>query len=248
MSCKCVAVEGNIGAGKTTLVHALRSLGHATQNEEVNTPFLKHLYTHKDSAFAFQIYMLMCRVHVLTLHARTETPLYIDRSLFGDRCFAIVNYMLRNISAAEFDLYTAISNEKGGVDEHVIYLHTPYEVCYGRMQSRGRDAERGVSLDYLRLVEDVSIMELLLRAKNGGALTVLFNNDSDAVNSIHQPQCSNTRVTFADEHGTDRDAITLAFRLNAYPHEAPNLSVEFKTAVLNAFKLGQNICLEVSHE
>jgi deoxyadenosine/deoxycytidine kinase len=160
-----LALEGNIGAGKSTF---LKMLGNYFNAQLVPEPheqwqqvgggnLLDHFY--KDTkrwAYTFQTYAFVTRVVAQQEQARTNTkPLQIlERSVFSDRyCFAQNAYELGFLETLEWQLYqewfswlvTGFTQKP----DAFIYIRTTPEVCYNRINKRSRSEESGVSMAYL---------------------------------------------------------------------------------------------------
>ncbi len=102
-----IILEGNIGAGKTTLAHkisaAIKLLGLKSQTHEEpasgTNPFLDDYYKDpKATAFKMQMFMLAKRFRT-TMNAQCNAAdgggwHVLDRSYYGDICFANVQRKL----------------------------------------------------------------------------------------------------------------------------------------------------------
>ncbi|MHA2031854.1 MAG: deoxynucleoside kinase [Candidatus Kariarchaeaceae archaeon] len=162
-------VEGNIGAGKTTLSHILeKELGYRGFYEPVDSnPYLQDFYEDpKRWAFPMQIEMLHRRYAMQQL-AAFECTTYsqfhgaiIDRGLPGDRVFAKIHTDEGNISQREWETYEKCYNimtRSLTPPSLMIYLDVDPKECYYRARSRARDQEAGVEdqkfYDYLFKLE-----------------------------------------------------------------------------------------------
>lgn len=162
-------VEGNIGAGKTTLSHILeKEFGFRGFYEPVDSnPYLQDFYEDpKRWAFPMQIEMLHRRYAIQQL-AAFECTVYsdyhgavIDRGLPGDRVFAKIHTDEGNISHREWDTYEKCYNimtRSLTPPSLLIYLDVDPKECYYRARKRARDQESGVEdqefYDYLFKLE-----------------------------------------------------------------------------------------------
>ena len=159
-------VEGLIAAGKTTLVKILAELlGYRALYEPVTDEELLHLFYRdpKRWAFAFQIEMARRRgtLHELAILESqvVGTPwkgTIIDRGLPGDHVFASLHHANGNITDVEWRIYEELYRKWMFVPNiqptMLIYLDVEPEVALARIQERGREAEKGVDIDYLRAV------------------------------------------------------------------------------------------------
>jgi len=158
-------LEGIISSGKTTFANKVGSrLNYRVFKEPVDPEHLTRFY--KDPAryaFNFQIYLLHKRIGIQMLAA--SESLYsdayrgaiVDRSLFGDACFAGMHHDAGNIDDLDWQAYQqALSNMKFMIwpPTTLIYLRVQPEVAYERIQRRMQEENRafegGVDLSYLR--------------------------------------------------------------------------------------------------
>lgn len=164
-----VIIEGNIGAGKSTfaiaLARAIERLGgrsgYILEPDEKSNPFLKFYYNDPARwAYTIQSYLLMKR-HRATVTAQCDARVYdkimiLDRSYFGDVCFAMVQKEKGFFTDEEFNAYLELYQDTNG-DIHTpqvaIFLHVPVEQCNERIKTRARDCEKSVDPDYLRALQ-----------------------------------------------------------------------------------------------
>jgi len=151
-----IAVAGNIGVGKSTLVHLLSErLGWAPFYEpEAENPYLPDFYRDMRAwAFHSQVFFLSHRLrihHRLMLH---PTSVVQDRSVYEDaEIFARNLYLQGHMAERDWQTY------RGLYDALVTFLPPPDLVFYlrasvptlqARIARRGRDYERGISAEYL---------------------------------------------------------------------------------------------------
>ena len=153
-----IAIEGVIGAGKTSLTKVLSNKMHAgTIYEEFEeNPFLTKFYADpKKYAFHTQMYFLMSRYRKQREIAQIDlfnSRVITDYLFVKDRIFAEVN-----LSEEEFALYDkiyAILAVDVPRPDLVIYLQAGPEALYKRIRQRGRAYERDIEFDYIeRLCE-----------------------------------------------------------------------------------------------
>jgi deoxyguanosine kinase len=153
-----IAIEGVIGAGKTSLTKVLANKLHAgTVFEEFEeNPFLTKFYAdRKKYAFHTQIYFLMSRYRKQREVAQIDlfnSRLITDYLFVKDRIFAEVN-----LSDEEFALYDKIYSILA-VDvprpDLVIYLQADPEMLYKRIKQRGRAYERDIEFEYIERLSE----------------------------------------------------------------------------------------------
>lgn len=153
-----VAVEGLIGAGKTTLARRLAAEwnGRLVLEEFDDNPFLARFYEDPERyAFSVELSFLAQRYH--QLKRTTEQDLFstctvADYSLGKSMIFAGVT--LPADEAALFtDLYRIMYADlpRPGL---VIYLHLPMPRVLERIKQRGRSYEQAIDPAYLARLQD----------------------------------------------------------------------------------------------
>ena len=156
-----VAIAGNIGAGKSTLVARLsQRLGWLPFYEAVGeNPYLADFYRDMGRwSFQSQVFFLARQLrHHLAL-TRHPTSVIQDRCIYEDaEVFAANLHLQGTLSDRDYavyrDLYEALLQYLPPPDL-VIYLRASVDSLLARIASRGRDYERDISPTYLaRLTE-----------------------------------------------------------------------------------------------
>ncbi|MEO0215620.1 MAG: deoxynucleoside kinase [candidate division WOR-3 bacterium] len=148
-----IAVEGVIGAGKTTLAQELANKLHAglILEEFEDNPFLSKFYANpRQYAFHTQIYFLLSRYRQQRKIAQMDlfhSRIVSDYLFAKDRIFAEVN-----LSEEEFSLYEKIYllvEKEIPHPDIVIYLQSPPDILYKRIKQRNRSFEREIEYEYL---------------------------------------------------------------------------------------------------
>lgn len=164
-----VLLEGNIGAGKTTVGRKIAQSGlfsfieepTAVWREGFAANMLELFYSDTSRwAFTFQICAFVTRaktwdeVHRLTSSQRVilERSIYCDRYVFAENCFRTGLF-----TEAEYQLYRGMWDftvaQYCDEPDVILYLRTPAEVCLQRISERARAEEAGIPLDYLLQLE-----------------------------------------------------------------------------------------------
>lgn len=183
-----VLLEGNIGAGKTTVGRTIADSGHMGFVEEPTSVWQEGFASnmldlfYKDThrwAFTFQILAFVTRaktwheVWQQTNHNQVilERSIYCDRYVFAENC-----YRTGLFSETEYQLYCRMWDfvVPQFVDEPnaILYLRTPAEVCQERIAARARSEETGIPLTYLQELEQLHDSWLLENPK-----TILLNGE-----------------------------------------------------------------------
>lgn len=152
-----IAVAGNIGVGKSTLVRLLsQRLGWKAFFEPVTeNPYLVDFYSDmRRWAFHSQIFFLIQRLRAHRQLALYPSSVLQDRTVYEDaEVFARNLYLQGFIQQRDYDTYNElyqVLRESLPAPDLLIYLRAPVKVLYDRILQRGRDYERRIDPDYLR--------------------------------------------------------------------------------------------------
>jgi len=172
---KFIAVEGPIGVGKTTLAQLLAdSFGYQTFLEKpAENPFLVDFYKNPSkNALATQLFFLFQRVKQIQDLKQGDifTPVHVsDFLLDKDKLFAQVT-----LSEHELSLYNQIYDYLSldlPTPDLVIYLQAETKTLFERVLQRGREIEKGISFEYLDLLNE-SYKEFFLNYDRSPVLIV----------------------------------------------------------------------------
>lgn len=153
---KFVAVAGNIGVGKSTLVSKLceRLAWKPFYEPEGENPYLADFYRDMRAwAFHSQIFFLTRRLRAHRQLVEHPTSAIQDRTVYEDaEVFAHNLYqqgqMARRDYTAYWDLYQVLTEFLPPPDL-VVYLRASVPTLLNRISKRGRDYERHISTEYL---------------------------------------------------------------------------------------------------
>jgi len=151
-----IAVAGNIGAGKTTLVTKLSQQFNWTAHFESveDNPYLSDFYTDmKKWAFPLQIYFLHSRFNQVVAIRQSEKTIIQDRTIFEDAHIFAKNlsdsgYLDERDFQNYFSLFESMSKQVSQPDL-LIYLRASVPTLIKHIATRGRDYESGISIKYL---------------------------------------------------------------------------------------------------
>lgn len=152
-----IAVAGNIGSGKTTLTGLLaKHYGWTAHYEDVeDNPYLDDFYQNmKGWSFNLQIYFLNSRLSQILDLRKTGDTIIQDRTIYEDAyIFAPNLHELDLMSTRDFEnyfsLFTLMSSLIDAPDL-IIYLRASVPSLVKRIQSKGREYENTIRLDYLQ--------------------------------------------------------------------------------------------------
>ena len=167
-----LSIDGNIGAGKTTLVEALKR-AHPEWifvDEPVNKwmelvdekdrSLLSLFYEDSDKwGFAFQMYALLTRTIALR-KAIENSPK--NATIVTERCyqtdFNVFAKMMHDdgkLDLLQWKIYSGLYEELSvGIPiDHIVYLTCSADTCNERIHIRNRKGEEAIPLDYLQKLD-----------------------------------------------------------------------------------------------
>ena len=155
---KFIAIAGNMGAGKTTMVRYLHShYGvHPVYEPFMDNPYLDDFYTDmKRWAFHSQMYFL---THKFRLHMEIDnTPnqtIVLDRSIYEDaEIFCRNLHRTKKIPSREFETYMELYETMQQAiqpPDLMIYLRCSVRTIKKRIKQRGRPSEQDLDTKYIR--------------------------------------------------------------------------------------------------
>jgi deoxyadenosine/deoxycytidine kinase len=154
-----IVVEGNIGAGKTSLVQLLSKKynGRSVLEGFSDNPFLPKFYEDpKRYAFAVEMSFLSDRYHQLN----TEL---LQQSLFNENTFSDYSlsksliFARSNLEKDEFDLFQKMYHVMMSnlpKPDLLVYLHRDIEELQLNIHKRGREYELNIKDDYLLKIQE----------------------------------------------------------------------------------------------
>jgi len=152
-----IAIDGNIGSGKSTLINQLKKNGYDVYHEDVtkwtDEGWLHNFYTDpKKYSLGFQLRILLSQSEKMILN--NKNLIIHERSPFTlNNIFGKILLEDNNLSNLELELCYKFAEKFGWQPDYIIYLECNPNECYNRIISRDRSDET-IKLDYLQKLHD----------------------------------------------------------------------------------------------
>ena len=179
-----IAVAGNIGVGKTTLTGLLaKNFNWEPHYESVdNNPYLDDFYTDMQRwAFNLQVYFLNSRFSQLKEFQESGKNIIQDRTIYEDaHIFAPNLHAMGLMTSRDFDNYSSLFKLMSSFvnpPDLLIYLRASVPTLVKQIQSRGRDYESSIRIDYLTRLNER--YEAWISEYTSGKLLIIDTDDLD---------------------------------------------------------------------
>ncbi len=152
---KYIAVEGNIGAGKTTLAKFLSSNlnGSLLLEEFEDNQFLKAFYKGEDFAIHSELQFILDRSRQLAeFFSRNHTLIFSDYVPQKSLIFSKIN-----LSKTQFDVVNTLTNilyQPFRSPDLIIFIERDVDELIENIYKRGRAFEQRINEDYIKLIMD----------------------------------------------------------------------------------------------
>ena len=157
---KSIAIAGNIGVGKSTLVEFLsRTYGISPYYEpSEDNPYLPDFYSDmKRWSFHSQLYFLSNKFRIHQELDRMPGLVVLDRTIFEDaEIFATALHDMKHMDDRDWETYTNFYRsilDAIKPPDLMIYLRCSMRTLRKRIKLRGRAMEQDVPLAYLKRLE-----------------------------------------------------------------------------------------------
>jgi deoxyguanosine kinase len=207
-----ISIEGNIGCGKSTIIHKLIDTFKCREKEivfllepvdiwekiidENGISILENFYTcPKKWAFAFQLIIYRTMIDQIKNTIQMHPTLKIivcERSILSNRfVFSKMLFDNGSLNYIEHEIYNRIID--GDADSilyspsRMIYLNVEPNICLERCIIRKRTGERNISLDYLQLCDSFHKIFITTLENNIPILNInidIYNTDIVEKNNI----------------------------------------------------------------
>ena len=149
-----IVVEGNIGAGKTTLAEMLARDCNArlVLEQFADNPFLPKFYSEPDR-YSFPLEMSFLAERYRQLNTNVYHPELFNTTTIADYYFVKSLIFARiTLQNDEFALYRQLFDiimQRLPLPSLYVYLYSPVERLLRNIATRGRDYEQNISAEYL---------------------------------------------------------------------------------------------------
>ena len=196
---KFIAIAGNIGSGKSSLLDFLTSTYDVSPFYEPNdaNPYLQDFYQDmRRWAFQSQLFFLSSKFRIHQEADRTPGVVIQDRTIFEDaEIFATALHQMRKIDRRDWHTYwtfyqTILAAIKP--PDLMIYLRCPMRTLRQRIRLRGRPMEQDIPLSYLKRLE--RLYEAWIENYTLGEVLVLDTDRLDFVSDLVDRQDVRARI------------------------------------------------------
>ena len=156
---KYLVIEGNIGAGKTSLATMLaRDTDSRLVLEQFNdNPFLAKFYEDPER-YAFQVELSFLSERYQQIKTELGHPDLFGQAVISDyllaKSFIFSKQNLKDDEMKLFEKLFSIINLQAPKPDLYVYLHVPVEQLLDNIQKRGRSYETNIQKAYLKEVQE----------------------------------------------------------------------------------------------
>ena len=166
---KIYSIEGNIGAGKTTILNIIgQHFDDVTFVEEPVSQWqnlggcnlLEKFYQDPERwGFSFEFYSMLSKIKCLLKAAESEKNIVIiERSLLSNKIFFDISKDMNKLNDLEYGMlintYNFYKQNVYPILNGIIYLNTPVDVCVQRIIQRNRGGENNLDKNYLLMLKE----------------------------------------------------------------------------------------------
>lgn len=185
-----VAIAGNIGAGKTTLTGLLAKhyKWEAHYEDVIDNPYLEDFYNKMERwSFNLQVYFLSSRFRQIIDIRESGKDVIQDRTIYEDANIFAPNLKdMGLMSTRDYNNYKSLFELMETVTDApdlLIYLRSTVPNLVSQIQTRGREYENSISIDYLNKLN--KRYENWIENYDKGKLLVI---NVDKVNFVDNPE------------------------------------------------------------
>lgn len=187
MKYRYITIEGNIGAGKTTLAQMLSGEygGTCILEQFRENPYLAKFYEDPER-YAFQLEMSFMLERYRQLNQVLGTPHIFEKFVVSDYMFTkSLLFAKINLSREEHQLFRHLFDliwKKLPQPDVIFYLHADAAHLLDNIKKRGRPYEQGINKHYLNKIERMYFE--YFKQMPGQKIAVINVNDMDWVSDF----------------------------------------------------------------
>ncbi len=184
---KYIAIEGNIGVGKTSLCRLLAKdwKCHLVLEQFTDNPFLPLFYKYPER-YAFQVELFFMTERYKQMQAQFMTQNIFHQQTIADYFFLkTLLFAKNNLFDEEYRLFHQLFltlNNHAPSPDLLVYLHRPIPALKTNIRKRGRAMENQIENEYLEKVQ-AAYFEYFKNATDFPIL-ILDLEDKDFVNNL----------------------------------------------------------------
>jgi deoxyguanosine kinase len=177
-----IAIEGNIGSGKTTFCHKMAE--HFECNiileQFTDNPFLPFFYQQPER-YAFPVELFFMTERHKQLQEHFASPNLFQQSVASDYFFVkTLLFAKNNLNDEEFRLFQrlfGVLNSTFPKPDLLVYLHRPIDALLRQIRQRGRDMEQNIAPEYLEEIQNAYLE--FFKSENSLPILVIELGDLD---------------------------------------------------------------------
>lgn len=151
------SIDGNIGAGKSTVLNYLKKQFNLHIDEEPIDdwiPFLQDMYKNSKDAFEFQVKVWYDRV--FNVEYSDKKNILTERSgYFQWHVFSKANFKIGKLNERQYTILKDLYEKRDFNSDVFIYIRTDPKKCFERINNRNRNCESEINLKYIELLHNL---------------------------------------------------------------------------------------------
>jgi deoxyguanosine kinase len=179
-----VSIDGNIGAGKSTVLNYLKNNYHYQIDlEPIDDwlPFLQDMYKNSKDAFEFQIKVWFDRT--FNVQYPLNKNILTERSgFFHWEVFSKANFKIGKLNERQYTILKDLYEKRCFDSDIYIYIRTDPKKSFDRINTRNRNCESDINIKYIELLHNL----------HENAYQKLL--DEEIINNVHIIEMENKSV------------------------------------------------------
>ena len=206
-----LVIEGNIGAGKTSLASLLaEETGSRLVLESFSdNPFLAKFYE-DPGRYAFQLELSFLSERYHQIKTELGHPDLFGQAVISDyflaKSFIFSKYNLKDDEMKLFEKLFSIINLQAPKPDLYVYLHLPVEKLLENIKQRGRSYEKHIRYEYLKEVQEGYFG--FFKSQQEMKILVIDTSQLDFVNKVSDLQLLK-KVIFEGDYGVGLNRLIL---------------------------------------